>query len=61
MRHAVLGAGGVSGLVEGALAQTGHPATLLVRPGRSERVLPGTSGLKPSRLSRGEFGSSLLL
>jgi 2-dehydropantoate 2-reductase len=34
MRHAVLGAGGVGGLVGGALAKVGHPVTLLVRPGR---------------------------
>jgi 2-dehydropantoate 2-reductase len=34
MRHAVLGAGGVGGLVGGALARNGHPVTLLVRPGR---------------------------
>ena len=34
MRHAVLGAGGVGGLVGGTLARTGHPVTLLVRPVR---------------------------
>jgi 2-dehydropantoate 2-reductase len=34
MRYAVLGAGGVGGLVGGALARAGHPVTLLVRPGR---------------------------
>ncbi len=33
MRYAVLGAGGVGGLVGGALAKAGHPVTLLVRPG----------------------------
>jgi predicted dinucleotide-binding enzyme len=27
MRHAVLGAGGVGGLVGGTLARTGHPVT----------------------------------
>src|SRR5919107_1421227 len=37
MRHAILGAGGVGGLVGGALARAGHPVTLLVRPGRMER------------------------
>ena len=37
MRHAVLGAGGVGGLVGGALAKAGHPVTLLVRPGRGEQ------------------------
>jgi 2-dehydropantoate 2-reductase len=34
MRHAILGAGGVGGLVGGALAQAGNPVTLLVRPSR---------------------------
>jgi ketopantoate reductase len=29
MRHAVLGAGGVGGLVGGALAKAGHPVILL--------------------------------
>jgi 2-dehydropantoate 2-reductase len=37
MRHAVLGAGGVGGLVGGALAKAGYPVTLLVRPGRQNR------------------------
>jgi 2-dehydropantoate 2-reductase len=36
MRHAVLGAGGVGGLVGGALANVGHPVTLLVRSGRRD-------------------------
>jgi len=36
MRHVVLGAGGVGGLVGGALAMGGHPVTLLVRPGRKD-------------------------
>jgi 2-dehydropantoate 2-reductase len=36
MRHAVLGAGGVGGLVGGALAKVGHPVTLLVRSGRQD-------------------------
>ncbi len=36
MRHAVLGAGGVGGLVGGALAKAGHPVTLLVRLGRRD-------------------------
>jgi 2-dehydropantoate 2-reductase len=43
MRHAILGAGGVGGLVGGALARAGHPVTLLVRPGREEHY--------PERLS----------
>ena len=43
MRHAVLGAGGVGGLVGGALAKAGEPVTLLVRPDRR--------GLYPERLS----------
>jgi 2-dehydropantoate 2-reductase len=33
MRHAVLGAGGVGGLVGAALARAGHPVTLVVRDG----------------------------
>src|SRR5215208_7054220 len=36
MRYAVLGAGGVGGLVGGALAKAGHEVTLLVRPGRRD-------------------------
>jgi 2-dehydropantoate 2-reductase len=36
MRHAVLGAGGVGGLVGGALGRAGHPVTLLVRTGRRD-------------------------
>jgi 2-dehydropantoate 2-reductase len=36
VRHAVLGAGGVGGLVGGALAKAGHPVTLLVRSGRRD-------------------------
>jgi 2-dehydropantoate 2-reductase len=43
MRHAILGAGGVGGLVGGALARAGHPVILLVRPGRAEQY--------PDRLS----------
>ena len=43
MRHAVLGAGGVGGLVGGVLAKAGHPVTLLVRPGRRDHY--------PERLS----------
>jgi 2-dehydropantoate 2-reductase len=36
MRYAVLGAGGVGGLVGGALAKVGHDVTLLVRSGRRD-------------------------
>jgi len=36
MRHAVLGVGGVGGLVGGALAKAGHPVTLLVRSVRRD-------------------------
>ncbi|HEX5912381.1 MAG TPA: 2-dehydropantoate 2-reductase, partial [Rubrobacter sp.] len=36
MRYAVLGAGGIGGLVGGVLAKAGHDVTLLVRPGRRE-------------------------
>ena len=32
MKHAVLGAGGVGGLVGGLLAQAGEEVTLIVRP-----------------------------
>src|SRR5438105_12568667 len=32
MEHAILGAGGVGGLVAGVLAQAGEPVTLVVRP-----------------------------
>ena len=39
MRYAVLGAGGVGGLVGGALARAGHPVTLLVRSDR-QRYYP---------------------
>jgi 2-dehydropantoate 2-reductase len=43
MRHAVLGAGGVGGLVGGALAYAGHPVTQIVRPSRRDHY--------PERLS----------
>ncbi|HEY8641136.1 MAG TPA: 2-dehydropantoate 2-reductase [Candidatus Dormibacteraeota bacterium] len=33
MKHAILGAGGVGGLLGAALAKAGHPVTLIVRPG----------------------------
>jgi len=49
MRHAVLGAGGVGGLIGGALARTGNPVTLVVR---------GTShpaGLKVESAKLGDF------
>jgi 2-dehydropantoate 2-reductase len=36
MRYAVLGAGGVGGLVGGTLAKADHPVTLHVRPGRRD-------------------------
>ena len=36
MRHAVLGGGGVGGLVGGALAKAVQPVSLLVRPGRRD-------------------------
>ena len=36
MQHGVLGAGGVGGLVGGALARAGHEVMLLVRPGRRD-------------------------
>jgi 2-dehydropantoate 2-reductase len=37
MRHAVLGAGGIGGLVGGALARAGHDVVLLMRPATLER------------------------
>src|SRR5215212_1187819 len=49
MRHAVLGAGGVGGLVGGALAKAGHPVTLLVRTGRRDHY-PGQLSVESERL-----------
>ena len=49
MRHAVLGAGGVGGLVGGALAKAGHPVTLLVRTGRRDHY-PGQLSVKSEML-----------
>ena len=39
MRHAVLGAGGVGGLIAAALARTGNPVTLIVRDAAHPRKL----------------------
>src|SRR5215207_11490781 len=36
MRHAILGAGGVGGLIGAVLAGAGHDVTLVVRPGTEE-------------------------
>jgi 2-dehydropantoate 2-reductase len=36
MRHAILGAGGVGGLIGAVLARAGHDVTLVVRPGTEE-------------------------
>ncbi len=52
MRHVILGAGGVGGLMAGALARAGHPVLLLVRPGALERT-PQT--LEVSSASLGHF------
>jgi 2-dehydropantoate 2-reductase len=49
MRHAVLGAGGVGGLVGAALARTGNPVTLIVR-GASH-----PAGLKVESAKLGDF------
>jgi 2-dehydropantoate 2-reductase len=49
MRHAVLGAGGVGGLVGGALAKAGHPVTLLVRTGRRDHY-PGRLSVESETL-----------
>ena len=37
MKYAVLGAGGIGGLVGGALARAGHPVTLIVRAETAQR------------------------
>jgi 2-dehydropantoate 2-reductase len=44
MRHAILGAGGVGGLIGAVLANAGHDVTLVVRPG-TENHYPGTLAL----------------
>jgi 2-dehydropantoate 2-reductase len=49
MRYAVLGAGGVGGLVGGALAKAGHPVTLLVRTGRRDHY-PGRLSVESETL-----------
>jgi 2-dehydropantoate 2-reductase len=49
MRHAVLGAGGVGGLVGGALARAGHPVTLVVR----DAAHPSRLSVKSAKL--GDF------
>src|SRR5919107_5330911 len=54
MRHAVLGAGSVGGLVGGALARVGHPVTLLVRPGRQNHY-PDQLTIESATL--GNFGA----
>jgi 2-dehydropantoate 2-reductase len=48
MRHAVLGPGGVGGLLSAALARAGHPVLLLRRPGSA--ALPPTLTLKSASL-----------
>lgn len=45
MRHAILGAGGVGGLIGAVLANAGHDVTLVVRPG-TEEGYPGTLSLE---------------
>ena len=45
MRHAVLGAGGLGGLVGGALARAGHPVTLVVRGPAHPQTLAVESGV----------------
>lgn len=52
MRHAVLGAGGVGGLLAGALANTGQDVLLIVRPETLE-VYPG--GLRVESVVLGEI------
>ncbi len=36
MKHAVLGPGGIGGLLAAALGRSGQPVTMIVRPGRAE-------------------------
>jgi 2-dehydropantoate 2-reductase len=52
MRHAILGAGGVGLLVGGALAQSGKPVLLILRPGAPEEY-PG--GIHVESAAMGEF------
>jgi 2-dehydropantoate 2-reductase len=52
MRHAILGAGGVGGLVGGALAQSGRPVLLVLRP-ETRELYPG--GLHIQSPLLGEF------
>ena len=52
MRHAVLGAGGIGGLIAGALARSGAEVTLLVRP-QSLASYPGRLRVKSAVL--GDF------
>lgn len=49
--HAILGAGGVGGLVAGALARAGHPVTVVVRPGAEH---PDRIGVESDVLGRFE-------
>ena len=52
MRHAILGVGGVGGLVGGALAQAGQPVLLILRP-ETRETYPG--GLHVESRLLGEF------
>ena len=45
MRHTILGAGGIGGLIGAVLAKSGHDVTLVVRPG-TERDQPRTLSLE---------------
>jgi 2-dehydropantoate 2-reductase len=53
MRHAVLGAGGVGGLVGGALARAGHPVILVVR----DAAHPSRLNVKSAKL--GDFEAAV--
>src|SRR5258706_3937360 len=55
MRHAVLGAGGVGGLVGGALARAGHPVTLIVR----DPAHPSRLSVKSAKL--GDFEAAVTI
>src|SRR6188768_4093680 len=62
MRHAILGAGGVGGLVGAALARDGHDVVLLLRPETLERyggrlavVIPLLNGVDHVELLREHY------
>jgi 2-dehydropantoate 2-reductase len=56
MQHAILGPGGVGGLIGGALARAGHPVTLVVRP---ETLATYPRHLKVESAALGTFEASV--